>query len=131
MNAAPAFPMQARIAVSPYARRLARERALELVAVRGSGPAGRIVAVDILAYQWPVPETAPDQLKPLPCETVVSFSATVSLTDFYQIAAEVARIGLDIAIEDAVARAAKAALAGLAGRITLEADGRQIMISSA
>ena len=34
-----------RLAVSPYARRLARERNLPLEALRGSGPGGRILAI--------------------------------------------------------------------------------------
>ncbi len=39
----------ARLFVSPLARRLARERGLELAAVKGSGPRGRIIARDIEA----------------------------------------------------------------------------------
>ena len=38
-----------RIAASPYAKRLARERGLALEAIAGSGPQGRIIAVDIVA----------------------------------------------------------------------------------
>ena len=39
-----------RRAISPYARRLARERGIALDALPGSGPAGRVVAADILAH---------------------------------------------------------------------------------
>ncbi|MBI4967117.1 MAG: E3 binding domain-containing protein, partial [Rhodospirillales bacterium] len=37
----------ARIFASPLARRLARERGLDLASIRGSGPNGRIVKIDV------------------------------------------------------------------------------------
>lgn len=40
----------ARRASTPYARRLARERGIALAGVAGSGPNGRVVAADILAF---------------------------------------------------------------------------------
>ncbi|UCF40452.1 MAG: 2-oxo acid dehydrogenase subunit E2 [Gemmatimonadota bacterium] len=47
--AAPAPPPHAggRVKASPLARRLAQERGLDLVAVRGSGPGGRVVKRDV------------------------------------------------------------------------------------
>lgn len=45
---APATP-DVRFKASPLARRLARENGVDLVAVRGSGPGGRIVRADVLA----------------------------------------------------------------------------------
>ena len=44
---APARPRRDGIIASPAARRLARERGVELEAVRGTGPGGRIVARDV------------------------------------------------------------------------------------
>src|SRR5690242_5062354 len=47
---APAAPVSAdgeRIKASPLARRLARERGLEIAEIRGSGPGGRIVKLDV------------------------------------------------------------------------------------
>ena len=41
---------------SPIARRLARERGIELASVTGTGPEGRIVEQDVLNYQPPTPE---------------------------------------------------------------------------
>ncbi|MBI4969042.1 MAG: E3 binding domain-containing protein, partial [Rhodospirillales bacterium] len=38
---------QTRIFASPLARRLARERGLDLASIRGSGPNGRIVKIDV------------------------------------------------------------------------------------
>ncbi len=48
-----------RILASPIARRLARERGINLAAVTGSGPGGRIVEKDILEYTPPAPEPEP------------------------------------------------------------------------
>ena len=54
-----------RIFASPLARRLAKESSLDLTAIRGSGPHGRIVKVDVeRARQAPRPETP----KPAPTE---------------------------------------------------------------
>ncbi len=47
-----------RVKASPLARRLAREKGIELTQVRGSGPEGRIVAEDVERFQ-PTPQTAP------------------------------------------------------------------------
>jgi pyruvate dehydrogenase E2 component (dihydrolipoamide acetyltransferase) len=43
-----------RIKVSPLARRLARERGLELAEIQGSGPGGRIVKADVEGAKSPV-----------------------------------------------------------------------------
>jgi len=47
-----------RVKASPLARRLAREKGVELGAVRGSGPEGRIVAEDVERFR-PEAQTAP------------------------------------------------------------------------
>ena len=49
---APASPVRApgeRIKVSPYAKKLAAEKGVDLAAVAGTGPGGRIVAADVLS----------------------------------------------------------------------------------
>jgi pyruvate dehydrogenase E2 component (dihydrolipoamide acetyltransferase) len=56
--AVPATPADARIPVTPLARRLARQRGLDLAQVRGSGPRGRIRARDLPAAPSPAPSTA-------------------------------------------------------------------------
>jgi pyruvate dehydrogenase E2 component (dihydrolipoamide acetyltransferase) len=49
-----------RLKASPVARRLARERAVDLAGVAGSGPGGRIVKADVLAAgPAPAPAAAP------------------------------------------------------------------------
>jgi pyruvate dehydrogenase E2 component (dihydrolipoamide acetyltransferase) len=53
----------AEIKISPKARRLAKEKGVDLAQVRGSGPGGEILASDILAAaegKSPVVETGPD-----------------------------------------------------------------------
>ncbi|VDC31773.1 pyruvate dehydrogenase complex dihydrolipoamide acetyltransferase [Pseudogemmobacter humi] len=45
--AAAAAPAGARVFASPLARRIAKEKGIDLVAVRGSGPHGRIVRADV------------------------------------------------------------------------------------
>jgi pyruvate/2-oxoglutarate dehydrogenase complex dihydrolipoamide acyltransferase (E2) component len=48
---APASPSGTRIKASPLARKLAAERKLDLAAITGSGPGGRIVKRDVLAAE--------------------------------------------------------------------------------
>lgn len=71
---APAERTTDRIASSPLARRLARQHGLSLAAIRGSGPQGRIVQVDIesalrAAAAGPAPVAAPP-LAPTPTPAV-------------------------------------------------------------
>lgn len=59
------------VRASPIARRLARERGIDLTRVIGSGPNGRIVEADILAWQDSSPAAAPAvPPSPLPSEPV-------------------------------------------------------------
>jgi pyruvate/2-oxoglutarate dehydrogenase complex dihydrolipoamide acyltransferase (E2) component len=46
------------IKASPSARRLARERGIPLAGLRGSGPGGRIVEADVLAFEGDAPAAA-------------------------------------------------------------------------
>jgi pyruvate dehydrogenase E2 component (dihydrolipoamide acetyltransferase) len=52
----------ARIFASPLARRLARERGIELAAITGSGPYGRIVKADIERTAIARPRAAPEKV---------------------------------------------------------------------
>jgi pyruvate dehydrogenase E2 component (dihydrolipoamide acetyltransferase) len=54
----PAAASNGRIKASPLARRIARERGIELAAIRGTGPDGRIVAEDVERAEAGAP-TAP------------------------------------------------------------------------
>jgi pyruvate dehydrogenase E2 component (dihydrolipoamide acetyltransferase) len=56
---APAREVDGRIFASPRARRAARERGIDLALVAGSGPNGRIVEADVLAYAEAAPRATP------------------------------------------------------------------------
>jgi pyruvate dehydrogenase E2 component (dihydrolipoamide acetyltransferase) len=58
---APPSQANGRVKASPLARRIARERGIELSAIAGTGPEGRIVADDVerAAAQGPAPSAAP------------------------------------------------------------------------
>ena len=61
-----------RIKASPLARRIARERGIQLDAVRGTGPEGRIIAEDLERVETrpeaprPVPGTVPEGVEAVP-----------------------------------------------------------------
>src|SRR6476659_7312413 len=57
-----------RIKASPLARRMARERGIELSGIRGTGPDGRIVAEDVERAEAGGP-TAPPSVAPTPAPT--------------------------------------------------------------
>ena len=67
---------------SPKARKIARERGLDLATIEGSGPGGRIVSKDILAA--PAPALAPATAMALP----VAAQGQVDLSRAEQVAAE-------------------------------------------
>ena len=66
---APSIPLRA----SPIARRIADERGIDISKVQGTGPGGRIVKDDVLAYQEPEPEEPEvvEEAAPEPVEAVV------------------------------------------------------------
>src|SRR3954468_4276730 len=55
-----------RIKASPLARRMARERGIELAEIRGTGPDGRIVAEDVERAEAGAPSAASDKLLQAP-----------------------------------------------------------------
>jgi pyruvate dehydrogenase E2 component (dihydrolipoamide acetyltransferase) len=72
--AAPATAPAGRVKASPLARRLARERGVDLTAVRGTGPEGRIVAEDVEKAAIAAPTA------PAPTEAVAAEVEVVELT---------------------------------------------------
>lgn len=62
---APAAPAPPRILATPLARRLARERGLDLARLRGSGPRGRIKAADLPQAAAPAAPAPPAAALPL------------------------------------------------------------------
>jgi pyruvate dehydrogenase E2 component (dihydrolipoamide acetyltransferase) len=81
---APAAPQpttaDGRVKASPLARRIARERGIELAQVRGTGPEGRIVAEDVeRAVAGPAPTVAPAAEAAVPeVEQLTSIRKTIA-----------------------------------------------------
>lgn len=123
----------ARRAISPYARRLARERGIAIEQVSGSGPSGRIVATDIVAFE-------PRPAAPAPAAAdgpqASALGTTIALVKLRDVLEEFGRAGMPFALDDAVLRAAGNALRDVAAvnrlegaPIALEHERRQLVFT--
>ncbi|KIY45466.1 pyruvate dehydrogenase [Fistulina hepatica ATCC 64428] len=65
------LPVGDRIFASPIAKKIALERGIPLVQIRGTGPNGRIIREDVEKYQPPAPAPAPAAAKPAPTAPAV------------------------------------------------------------
>jgi len=123
----------ARLAVSPYARRLARERGLPLSALRGSGPGGRILAADVTGFVAPA-ASVPVESRPAqaPAQRIAAFAISVALGQASEALAALARSGSTFDLDDLVLLAAGRALGAVpietATALALEMDGRQVVL---
>jgi pyruvate dehydrogenase E2 component (dihydrolipoamide acetyltransferase) len=82
--AAPVADSGGRIIASPMAKRLAKERGIDLRTVRGTGPGGRIVNADLdgVSATPPAPAAAPAALRPAaPGAPVAATAAARQLAD--------------------------------------------------
>ena len=95
--------VQPRRAISPYARRLARERGLSLDVLKGTGPNGRIVAADIAAFT-PAPAVAASGAQ------ASALGTTIQLATLMQLLAGFAEANTPFSLDDVVLRAAGCAL---------------------
>lgn len=102
-----------RLFVSPRARRLARDRGLNLAHVRGSGPRGRIVAADV----EPIPES---EASATGIADVSALSIEFSTVPAAAMLTKFSRAGLSIDFGDVLIRAASAALS-----VVLQSDGEE------
>lgn len=75
--AAPAAPLRA----SPIARRIAEERGIDISKVIGTGPGGRIVKDDVLAYEEPEVQEPEVVEEPEPVEVVEEAEAAAELPE--------------------------------------------------
>jgi hypothetical protein len=132
-----------RLAASPYARRLARERSLPLDTLRGSGPSGRILAADVLGF---VPAAAaltpPDIVAPAAAPFVAAprvavFAASVALNALRDLLAALENAGKAFDIDDVMLRAAGRAFKeapnltrGADAPVALELTGRQAVFAT-
>jgi len=111
--AAPASPLETpkdegrttrdpgRLAISPYARKLAAGKGVDICALKGSGPGGRVVADDVLKAAGSGP--APAAAKPKPDAEKANVDAVA--------AGMASRLGVDLSVVNGT---------GLSGRITVE-----------
>lgn len=104
-----------RRAVSPYARRLARERGIPLEALTGSGPGGRIVAVDVEGFVAAPPPMAAAVGGP----QASALAATVGLKTIRELLGAFAASDTAFDLEDVVLRAAGCALDDVGGAADL------------
>ncbi|MER9067670.1 E3 binding domain-containing protein [Mesorhizobium sp. M0902] len=131
-----------RLAVSPYARRLAHERALPLEALRGSGPGGRILAADVTGYVPAAtlvvsPDIAAPAAEPSTAASrIAAFATSVALGALRDLLAALESSGRLFDIDDVLLRAAGRAFAQIpdAARIgmasvALELAGRQAVFA--
>lgn len=121
-------PSAERIRISPSARRLVRERGVDISKIRGTGPGGRIVSEDILRASAQ-PEAAPpsEEYKSTPlaghrkviadrlslsARTAVQVPITmeVDMTSASKLKAEKEKAGLQISYNDFIVKAAAMAL---------------------
>tara|TARA_R110002126_G_scaffold291674_1_gene455150 strand:- start:29257 stop:29955 length:699 start_codon:yes stop_codon:yes gene_type:complete len=105
-----------RVIASPYARRLAGERSIALEALSGSGPAGRIVAADILSFVAPPTSSMVAAQNVAPC----AIAATIGLENVYELLSQLCAAGGSFELVDLALRAAECARAEVfAGRANL------------
>jgi pyruvate/2-oxoglutarate dehydrogenase complex dihydrolipoamide acyltransferase (E2) component len=132
-----------RLAVSPYARRLARERSLPLETLRGSGPGGRILAADVIGF---VPLAArvvsPDVIAPAAAPSpsasrIAAFAASIALEALKDLLAALKNSGSVFDIDDLLLRAVGRAFAeaseivqGADAAVALELTGRQTVFAT-
>ncbi len=101
--------LASRLAVSPYARRLARERNLPLDALRGSGPRGRILAADVLEFvpvDAPVEFPAAAAAPAVAASSIAAFSTSIALGALHELLAALWNSGKVLDIDDILLRAA-------------------------
>ncbi len=105
-----------RVRVSPYARRLARDRGIALTQLSGSGPGGRIVAADIVAF-------VPRVERPEPPRGVAAASALAAKVDLARLSQVLDQFGdreTQFDLEDVLLRAAGCALDDVPEAASLE-----------
>ncbi|HQZ11669.1 MAG TPA: E3 binding domain-containing protein [Devosia sp.] len=104
-----------RIAVSPYARRLANERGIALEDLTGTGPGGRIVAADIVAFV-PQAKAAP---RTSAGPQAAALATTISLATMRQLLSGFTTADTTFSLEDVALRAAGCALDDVAAATSL------------
>lgn len=130
---------------SPYARKLAGQRGIALVDLRGSGPAGRIVAADVLTFVKPpvateeqLPSSPPTMIQAaVPTTLIAAIATQLDLGNLRELLQQFGKAQLTLSTEALFIRAAARGLARLElnGSVGWEAgsgsDKREIIITGA
>lgn len=134
-----------RFSASPYARRLAMARSIPLGLLTGTGPFGRIVAADVIAFTTipvaapaepvaPQTEVRPQEARTQPASARSAFSSAISSGALDDLIANADTAGVPLELEDIALRAAAhaMAIAGLAGAngIAFESGARRIFVDT-
>ncbi|MBZ9987036.1 E3 binding domain-containing protein [Mesorhizobium sp. BH1-1-5] len=129
-----------RLAVSPYARRLARERGFPLEALLGTGPGGRILAADVLDF---VAAGAPSELlaaataPSIAASSIAAFATSIALGALHELLASLESSGKVFDIDDILLRAAGSAFGEISDAaqigeapVALELGKRQVVLAT-
>jgi pyruvate dehydrogenase E2 component (dihydrolipoamide acetyltransferase) len=126
---------------SPYARKLARERGIALAELGGSGPAGRVVAADVLAFVKRVaaiePLPAPAEPAPnpaaAPAQTVAAIATEIDFGKVHDLVDQFAGAQLALSAGAFLLRAAAHSLAAVyvKGAIGWETGKGEVVITDA
>lgn len=112
-----------RRAASPYAKRLARERGIDLVQIAGSGPNGRIVAADVIGVVPPLSTSAAGA-----AYQASAIATTIALSKIRLLLADFAEANAAFSLDDVVLRAAGCALDDVATATSI--DGAPIALET-
>ncbi|WP_296747426.1 E3 binding domain-containing protein [Mesorhizobium sp.] len=131
-----AVAQRRRLAASPYARRLARERSLPLEALHGSGPGGRILAADVIGFvpaAGPVEQTV-NSHRTVSAPRIAAFATSIALGALRDLQEALKSAGKTLDLDDMLLRAAGRAIAEAGrsseGAIALELPGRQMVVAA-
>ncbi|MER8855380.1 E3 binding domain-containing protein [Mesorhizobium australicum] len=125
-----------RLAVSPYARRLARERDLPLSTLRGSGPGGRILAADVLSFVAISTHDIPPAAAPtIAAPRIAAFAASITLGALKDLLGAIEVLGKSLDFDEILLRAVGRAFAEVSdaakgGAVALELAGRQAVFAT-
>jgi len=133
-----------RLAASPYARRLARERGMDLSDMVGTGPGGRIVAADVPRPRAAAPSPAPAAPippgpSPVPSPTPLvqtgAFACRIHLTALHALLGAIGAAGKETTFDDLLIKAAATAdaarTASSGSVLWITPDAAPVLISGA
>ncbi len=118
-QAAPVEPGAGRVLASPRARKTAREKGVDLALVAGSGPGGRIVEKDVLAYaeqmavQPPLPAEERVKVTPLAAKAAQALGVDLGMVSGTGVSGRIMRADVEAAAAAVVSPPPAVPVAGL------------------